>query len=189
MSAILPKEAQALLAQGDALLIDVREPKEFMAEHIAYAVSIPLAEIEHLTTHLNIPAGKTLIFQCQKGGRGQKACDLHLSLRDHHHEIRNLTGGIVAWKEEGFPVIATTEHHSRIPLNQQVLIGAGSLILSSTIVGLLGVQLGFFLAATFSLALIFAGFTGWCGMAIVLSKMPWNRGPQPTKAITDRAGA
>jgi len=32
-----------------------------------------------------------------------------------------------------------------------------------------------FLSAFFGAGLVFAGSTGWCGLAILLSKMPWNR--------------
>ena len=32
-----------------------------------------------------------------------------------------------------------------------------------------------FLCAFFGAGLTFAGSTGWCGLAILLSKMPWNR--------------
>jgi hypothetical protein len=32
-----------------------------------------------------------------------------------------------------------------------------------------------FLCAFFGAGLTFAGSTGWCGLAILMSKMPWNR--------------
>ena len=38
-----PAELKALLDQGEALVIDVREPGEFAAEHIAGAVNLPLS--------------------------------------------------------------------------------------------------------------------------------------------------
>jgi hypothetical protein len=34
-----------------------------------------------------------------------------------------------------------------------------------------------FLCAFFGAGLTMAGSTGWCGLAILMSKMPWNRVP------------
>ena len=58
---------------------------------------------------------------------------------------------------------------------RQVQITAGALVL-------LGVLLGTFIAPAFfgvsafvGAGLVFAGVTGWCGMANLLCVMPWNR--------------
>jgi hypothetical protein len=47
---------------------------------------------------------------------------------------------------------------------------------------LLGTVLGYFvhpyfliLSAFFGLGLINAGLTGWCGLALLMAKMPWNQ--------------
>ncbi|MBC7690229.1 MAG: DUF2892 domain-containing protein [Methylotenera sp.] len=59
---------------------------------------------------------------------------------------------------------------------RQVQITAGSLVLVSVLLTQL-VAPGFIWAAGFvGAGLIFAGVTGFCGMANVLSWMPWNRG-------------
>jgi len=62
-----------------------------------------------------------------------------------------------------------------IPLERQVRIAAGFLVL-------LGAVLGFFvhpyfigLSAFVGAGLMFAGITDTCGMALVLAKMPWNQ--------------
>lgn len=58
---------------------------------------------------------------------------------------------------------------------RQVQITAGSLVLTGVLLGLF-VAPGFFgLSAFVGAGLIFAGVTGWCGMANLLRVMPWNR--------------
>lgn len=59
---------------------------------------------------------------------------------------------------------------------RQVQIAAGSLVLLGVILGY-GVSTGFFLLSAFvGAGLLFAGVSGFCGMARLLMKMPWNRG-------------
>jgi predicted branched-subunit amino acid permease len=58
---------------------------------------------------------------------------------------------------------------------RQVQIGAGSLVLIGIILGTL-VAPGFYaLSAFVGAGLVFAGTTGFCGMAHLLARMPWNR--------------
>ena len=61
-----------------------------------------------------------------------------------------------------------------ISLERQVRIGAGSMVLAGVALGFL-VNPAFFLLSGFvGGGLIFAGVTDWCGMGLVLAKMPWN---------------
>lgn len=87
------------LEQGDTMLVDVREPSEYRAQHIAQAHLIPLATID---------AGRLadsgrIVVQCQKGGRGLSACE-KLVRQNPRLEIYNLAGGIDAWMAAGLPV-------------------------------------------------------------------------------------
>ncbi len=61
---------------------------------------------------------------------------------------------------------------------RQVQIGAGGLTLIGVALGFL-VHPGFFgLSAFVGAGLTLAGATGWCGMAMLLRAMPWNRAVQ-----------
>jgi len=169
---ISPSDALAMIKSGDAILIDVREADEFKSEHIAYAISIPLSSIEAGFEMLDIPENTTILFQCLKGARGQMACERIDGACKN--KILNITGGIEAWKTAKFPVI-NSGNSAGIPLIRQVHIAVGLLITVSVIVGFLGGEIGFILAGIFGMALLFAGITGWCGMAMLLAKMPWNK--------------
>ena len=84
-----------------------------------------------------------------------------------------LDGGLDAWKKAGLP----TRIDAKAPLElmRQVQIAAGSLILLGVVLGY-AVGSAFFLLSGFvGAGLILAGVTGFCGMARLLDKMPWNR--------------
>ncbi|WP_370515216.1 DUF2892 domain-containing protein [Erythrobacter sp. THAF29] len=58
---------------------------------------------------------------------------------------------------------------------RQVQIAAGILILVGVVLGTLTSPLWYGLSGFVGAGLLFAGVTGWCGMANLLSLMPWNR--------------
>lgn len=95
-------EAARWIESGEALLIDVRSPAEFAAEHIAAAHSLPLDTLPGSLQAMRPPADKKLVFQCLKGGRGVSAC---ASVAGDFPEAWNLEGGIEAWKAAGLPVV------------------------------------------------------------------------------------
>lgn len=100
MDTVSPAEAARWLAAGEAVLIDVRSPGEFLAEHIAGAISLPLNTLPGALDPKAVPAGRKLIFQCLKGGRSTQACAI-VALPGSY----NLVGGIDAWKAAGLPVV------------------------------------------------------------------------------------
>jgi len=170
---VTPQQAFDLLAAGEAVLIDVREPEEFTDEHIAYAASLPLGLVPELFPKLNLPEGRKVIFHCKKGGRGEKAC---LAAGGTANDFYNIEGGLMAWKDNGLPVIASSGlARAGISVFRQVQIVVGMLIVFFILLGFTGFMLGFALAGMLGAALFMAGVTGWCGMAMLLNRMPWNR--------------
>ena len=90
----------AMLAEGSAVLVDVREPEEFAAEYIRGAVNAPLSTF----APRNVPdaAGRMIVLHCAGGKRSGLALDRCANAQssiDTH-----LTGGIGAWKAAGLPV-------------------------------------------------------------------------------------
>tara|TARA_R110001592_G_scaffold29350_5_gene106529 strand:+ start:1301 stop:1831 length:531 start_codon:yes stop_codon:yes gene_type:complete len=169
------EQAAALIKNGEAVLIDVREPDEFKESHIAYAISVPLSVLEVGFQMLEIPAKKTILFQCLKGSRGQMACERIQGLGSCQNKIINIEGGIEAWKAQGLPIIESSTSSANISIFRQVQIIIGFLIALCVVIGFTGVQIAFVLAGILGAALCFAGLTGWCGLAMILSKMPWNK--------------
>ena len=58
---VSPRQAMVLLVSGQAVLIDVREPDEFAASHIPYALSAPLARTAAILRDMDLPADLSLI--------------------------------------------------------------------------------------------------------------------------------
>lgn len=169
---ISPAQAHDWLRSKEATLIDVRNPEEFGVEHIAYAASVPLDRVDEILQTMELPSGHKIIFQCYKGGRGAQACAL-LADSKPGNPVFNIEGGIGSWKEAGLPVI--TSEQAGFSIFRQVQMIVGSLVLFMIILGFAGLTLGFIIAGILGGALAFAGFTGWCGLAMLLQKMPWNK--------------
>ncbi len=97
-----PATLKKWLESEKAVLVDVREPAEYDAEHIEGAALIPLGRIRRSA----LPAhdGRKLVVMCKMGGRGQSACQRLRAEMSAHETIYHLEGGILAWKQAGLPV-------------------------------------------------------------------------------------
>lgn len=93
---------QEALAQNRVLLVDVREISEYEEVYIDGAVLIPMGQCHPQTLPRN--PDKMLVFQCRKGGRSQRVCEMHDSAHPER-TVYNLAGGIEAWIAAGLPVI------------------------------------------------------------------------------------
>jgi rhodanese-related sulfurtransferase len=166
-------EAKKLLDAQEAIIIDVRENEEYSAEHIQGALHVPLAEVAGKIESIN--TDKKIIFQCRSGGRGGKACEVAKNFIESEN-IFNLEGGITAWKAAGYKVeSASSGKACSISIFRQVQIIVGALILIFIMLGISSSPIFLYFAVGFSAALFFAGLTGWCGLAMALQKMPWNK--------------
>lgn len=177
---ISPSQANAWLSSGEAVLVDVREPDEFKAEHIGYAISMPLNVVHSMSVYLDLPKDRKIIFMCASGGRSEDACTL-VDARYQEQTLYVLDGGIRAWKNAALPVLSSVSGGS-MSIFRQVQIIVGVLVLSGVLIGFAGMRWGFTLSGIFGAALAFAGVTGRCGLARVLSRLPCNR-VKPTSEV------
>jgi rhodanese-related sulfurtransferase len=171
LTKIDPKSVAEGLKSGRFHLIDIREADEFAREHIPGAVSLPLSGVEQADVKLE--AGRTAVFHCKSGMRTEANCAA-LSARVDGDALL-LEGGLDAWKKAGLPV--KDNANAPLPMNRQVQITAGLLVLTGVALGALVHPAGYGLAAFVGAGLTFAGVSGWCGMANVLAVMPWNKAP------------
>ena len=94
-------EATRLINQ-DALVLDVREDKEFAAGHIPKARHIPLGALASRLGELEKFKSKPIVVNCRSGQRSARACGI---LKKHGFEKAvNLAGGIMAWESAHLPV-------------------------------------------------------------------------------------
>lgn len=168
-TSLSPSELKTLLAEGSCHLVDVREPVEHAEEHLPAAQLIPLGQLEQRVAE--IPSGKPVVVMCRSGKRGGQAQAKLQALG--RADVGNLEGGILAWKEAGLPVASAAK--KVFPLMQQVHLTIGTGVLTGSMLALTVDQRWAFLSAFFGAGLVLAGSTGWCGLALLLSKAPWNR--------------
>lgn len=155
---------------GGCIIIDVREPDEVAFEAIPGARNVPMSRIEKGDLS-DISSHDRLYVICQSGGRSCRASEIL-----HGHGFVNaidVMGGVNAYKKAGGRIV---RGRRVIPLMRQVQIAAGGLVLSGVVLALSVHPAFIFLSGFVGLGLVLAGITGTCPMAMVLSKMPWNRG-------------
>lgn len=169
---ISPQTLLKWLESDEVVLIDVREPVEFQSESIEQAENLPLSQVTIDEAHLPEHSGKKVILYCQSGRRSNMACE-KLKNDGATFDIWDLEGGLTAWKEYGLPV--KTLGKKILPLDRQVQITVGSIILTGMALGYWLNPLWFVLPVIAGLGLLNAGISGWCGMAKVIVRMPWNR--------------
>ena len=77
---------------------------------------------------------------------------------------------------------------SVISLERQVRIAAGALVLLGTLAGVFIHPAGYWLAGFIGAGLAYAGVTNFCGMSMLLARMPWNQtSPQIPPRTAKRA--
>jgi glyoxylase-like metal-dependent hydrolase (beta-lactamase superfamily II) len=179
---LAPRELHALREGGrEVLLLDVRTPLEFEGEFIDGAVNVPLDDLD---AHLDqLPEQADVIVVCRTGVRATIAAE---ALARAGHRPRVLEGGMLAWRRSGLPL---REGRKRLPVDRQVQLIAGLMVVTS--VGLGALVNPWFLAgaAFFGAGLTFAGATGTCGLGLLLLRMPWNRSVGLPTAAGDAACA
>lgn len=94
-------EAERKLA-GGALLIDVRQPYEWEAGHIGGSVHIPLEELPARAAELD--RDRVIVLGCRSGSRSGFATE---ALREAGFDAFNLSGGLLAWVDEGRAIEGT----------------------------------------------------------------------------------
>src|SRR5258707_1627514 len=143
---IEPFEAAQEIEGGDVVLIDTREPHEYQEAHLENGKLIPPGLIgDEIAAAAPDKSARTILY-CRSGSRSFKAAEQLQALG--YENVASLAGGIVAWQEQGLPVVAASgmtpeqrdrySRHTLLPevgvdgqlklLNAKVLlIGAGGL--------------------------------------------------------------
>jgi rhodanese-related sulfurtransferase len=94
---ISPGDAAALLREGKAKLIDVREPWEFATAHVENSVAMPMGEVA-ARAHQELDPDERLVVMCHHGVRSM---NVTVWLRNQGFEqAQSVRGGIDAWTAE-----------------------------------------------------------------------------------------
>lgn len=91
------------LFNDDALILDVREEKEYASGHIPKAKHIPLGNLSSRIQELEKHKNKPILVTCRSGQRSARACGM---LKKAGFEtVFNQSGGIIAWERANLPVV------------------------------------------------------------------------------------
>jgi rhodanese-related sulfurtransferase len=90
------------LYNDDALVLDVREDKEFAAGHIPKARHIPLGQLAGRLQELEKFKTKPILVTCRSGQRSARACGM--LKKAGFESVYNQAGGIIAWERANLPV-------------------------------------------------------------------------------------
>jgi rhodanese-related sulfurtransferase len=165
-------EFAAILAKGPACVLDVRTPAEFAECHVAGAKLAPLDALDprKAADALKPADGTPIYLLCKGGTRATKAAQQFIAAGIAN--VCVVTGGTEACVAANVPVERGAK--SVIPLDGQVRIAIGVLILMFMLLARY-VHYSIYLIPAMAIALIVSGLTGFCGMAILLGKAPWNQ--------------
>jgi rhodanese-related sulfurtransferase len=168
---IQAKQLNAEIASGKRVsLIDVRTPAEHGEVHIEGSHLMPLDRLDAGVVRSAASGAERCVLICRSGKRAEQAYQKLQAAGCENLAV--LEGGVMGWEGEGLPVVRGAK---AISLERQVRIAAGMLVLLGVGLGT-WVHPGFYgLSAFVGAGLVFAGITDWCGMAMVLAKMPWNQ--------------
>ena len=99
-------DATRLINTRDALLVDVRETKEFEGGRLPNALHVPLSQLQSRADELAKHAVRPVIAYCDNGARARNAGKA--LAKAGFGEIYHLIGGVRAWKDAGLPLQRTT---------------------------------------------------------------------------------
>ena len=100
-AAISPTEAVRLINREKAVVIDVCEPQEYAAGHVAGARSVPLGSLQDAK---GLPTNKALplVVVCASGARATRA--VGVLRKAGYANAQALAGGLKAWRDANLPV-------------------------------------------------------------------------------------
>lgn len=175
MKTIRPTELNSLREKNSAAcLLDVRTPAEHAQLHVPGVHLMPLDRLDAALLEGSPGFSKEVpvYILCQSGGRAKQAA---AKLEEKgFKECHVVEGGTTAWAAAGLPV---NRGSSRvISLERQVRIAAGLLVLSGVLLSRFVNPEFIWLSGFVGAGLVFAGATDWCGMGMLIARMPWNQG-------------
>ncbi len=167
---------------NNSIIIDVRTKMEHNEKRLACQhVHLPLddLDLEKLQREHGLDYDSEIYLLCRGGARARQAADKFLVAG--YKNIKVIDGGLLACescgeKLEGYEISScNTKANCSISLERQVRVAAGIFTFFGTLLGIMFHQ--FFLAIPLFVGagLIFAGLTNRCGMALLLTKAPWNK--------------
>jgi len=103
-------EMTRLLNADEAVLVDVRDNKEFSAGHIVDAINIPHGSIAERAVELDKHQGKVIILTDKMG---QHAGHVGKILSKRGMDVRRMNGGMSEWAAQNLPLVSAKTEKSK----------------------------------------------------------------------------
>lgn len=98
------EEAKEKLDKGEAVMVDVREPDEYVEVHAKGVRLIPVNTVINEAKQIrDLADGKEVLFICKSGARSALAAEFATAAGIDDLELYNVEGGTQAWVAAGYP--------------------------------------------------------------------------------------
>jgi rhodanese-related sulfurtransferase len=97
-----PTAAIRLMNNDDAVVLDVREAKDFSNGHIKNATNVPMSALKSQVDSLAKHKDKPVLTYCRSGNQSGKAC--RILKHSGFSNVHNLAGGILSWQDANLPL-------------------------------------------------------------------------------------
>ena len=101
VSQVEPGEATRMLNHDNAIIVDMREDKEYREGHIVNAVHAPSGD-GNAVQKLDKFRERPVIVYCRSGHRSTGYCGM--LRKQGFSSVYNLAGGVLAWQKAGLPL-------------------------------------------------------------------------------------
>lgn len=99
---VSPSEATLMINKENALVLDIRDKKDFSAGHLANAVNIPFSSLASRLDELNVHKERPVILVCKTG---QTVTVAGKMLREKGFNTVRMSGGMMEWTNLNLPVV------------------------------------------------------------------------------------
>jgi rhodanese-related sulfurtransferase len=101
IKSVAPGEATRMINHDNAIMIDMREEKDYREGHIVNAIHAPAGSGD-VSGKLEKYRDKPVIVYCQRGQRSTAYCSK--LKKQGFGSVYNLKGGLLAWQKEALPL-------------------------------------------------------------------------------------
>ena len=103
-----PLLAVTKMNSADTIIVDVRDPHEYIKGHIENSINLPLGKFSEKISTLEKNKNQPIIVVCQTGTRSVPACKT-LS-KAGFEQVFNITGGMQSWEDSKLPIKVTSKN-------------------------------------------------------------------------------
>ncbi|MFB1010631.1 MAG: rhodanese-like domain-containing protein [Thiopseudomonas sp.] len=96
------RELTSLVNADQAVVLDIRQAKDFSAGHIVDAINIPRDKLASRIGELDKYKDKTIVVVCDSGITAGPACT---QLQQAGFTTARLSGGITGWRNDNLPTV------------------------------------------------------------------------------------